>query len=61
MAKDLADELLNHLPPVASDPGQLGNGPDTNLLETHLLKLAGITLNEETEKLRELLDALKKR
>jgi hypothetical protein len=60
MSEDLPGELLATLPPIAAKPGEIGSGLDANLIEAQLLRLAGVSLDEETEKLRALLDALKR-
>jgi hypothetical protein len=62
MSDELAGKLLEKLPPIQLEPAEadFGKAPQTNAIEAHLLGLSTLSMDEETEGLREVLHALEK-
>ncbi len=60
MSQQLLSKLLANLPPINAEQGDFGKTLESNLVETQLLRLATVSLDQETQVLRTILDSLGK-
>jgi hypothetical protein len=60
MSYELNIKLLAQLPPIDVKEGDFGKTLEDNPLERQLFRLAAVSLDQETEGLRAILDALGK-
>jgi hypothetical protein len=60
MSDELTAKLLAKLPPIHPEPAAFGKTQQSHAMETQLGRLAGLSMDEETEKLREILQTVGK-
>jgi preprotein translocase subunit SecA len=58
MSDELAARLLANLPLIHTEPAEFGKASQRNAIETQLVRLSALSMDVETEALREILQRL---